>query len=601
MLDFINLSIYAIISGNYLWLIVIYCCIIAYIVKTHWEILSKPRYRSKFIIFSTLSIVALTLWATGLLKWPCSGIILIMLIGLVTIFIYSSSGTLLWPCSSILRDVSNHNKRIEPEMAEQILNRYKRLFLDPTEKYSYYCKKAVISSIRSNVHQSIKLLDKIDVDTLNYDEQTQLRLLRAHYFTQLGDHKKALHIIERLSDTSEKYLIQISLIKALAAEYEGNLTKSSEILLDAITVCSDKPKDAYYKQALNNLGRIRNFEMNYFESLNYYLKALELAKELKEKISMHIAYQNVIHTSVLLDKQSEIRDLITEYKSMINLTNPNDLIEYFNFLVEYYRQINNKNKLSETIDEVRERIYPLISRKEQIIFDISQLRMRWNGGILSPGFLYQIEIQYHEYIDLPPIEQFQCYIEIHHVLEQLKEQGSDSFLHEDLFIQNRVNIRHLLPELECYLKKIPEYCVFKKCQIMWDIVRAKRCSVDKYNSGEILRMLEEIKKTYFIHGNFIEAFNIGLDICDEALSQKNYMKLREYFQLAIDELQQIQGHSAEIPALIRMACYAYNVGEDDRAKDYLTQFEQKGVKISHYAYWIQDYYNGLKQEFVSSI
>lgn len=601
MLDYINLIIHAIISGNYLWIIVIYFCIIAFIVKTQWKILYLPRYRLKFIIFSTLSITALTLWATGLLKWPGSGIILIMLIGLVAIFIYSSSGTLLWPCSSILRDASNHIKANEPERADEILHRYKRFFLDPTEKYSYYCKQAVIANIKYNVHQSIKLLDRINVDTLNLDEKTQLELLRAHYFTQSGDHKKALQIIERLSNPSEKYLIQISLIRAVAAECEGNLTKSSDILLNAITYSSDKPKDANYKQVLNNLGRIRRMEMNYTESLNYYRKALELAKVFKEKSSMHIAYQNLIHSLVLLDKQNEVRDLIPEYQSMVNLANPNDLIEYFNFLVEYYRQINNKNKLSETIDEVRERIYPLISRKEQIIFDMSQLRMRWNGGVLSPGFLYQIEIQYHEYIDLAPIEQFQCYIEIHHVLEKLREQGSDSFLHEDLFYQNRENIYHLLPELENYLTRIPEYCVFEKCRIMWDIVRAKRCTVDNYNNEEVLRMLEEIKKTHFKHGNFIEAFNVGLDICDEALSQQNYEKMWEFLQLAMDEIQKIPGHPAEIPAFIRIACYAYNADKHDLARDYLTQFEQTGDQSSHYADWIQYYYNGLKQELNSFI
>ncbi len=601
MLDYINLIIHAIISGNYLWIIVIYFCIIVFIVKTQWKILYLPRYRLKFIIFSTLSITALTLWATGLLKWPGSGIILIMLIGLVAIFIYSSSGSLLWPCSSILRDVSNHIKANEPERADEILRRYKRFFLDPTEKYSYYCKQAVIASIKSNCPQSIKQLDRIDVDTLNLDEITQLGLLRAHYFTQSGDHKKALQIIERLSNPSEKHLIQISLIRAVAAECEGNLTKSSDILLNAITYSSDKPKDAYYKQVLNNIGRIRRMEMNYTESLNYYRKALELAKVFKEKSSMHIAYQNLIHSLVLLDKQTEVRDLIPEYQSMVDLGNPNDLIEYYNFLAEYYRQINNKNKLSETIDEGRERIYPLISRKEQIIFDISQLRMRWNAGVLSPGFLYQIENQYHEYADLSAVEKICCYMEIHHVLQRLKEQGSYTFSQEDLFDQNRETIHHLLPELENHLNRIPEYCVFEKCRIMWDIVRAKRCSVDNYNSGEVLRMLEEIKKTHLKHGNFIEAFNIGLDICDEALSQKNYIKLWEFLQSAMDELQQIHGHPAEIPAFIRIACYAYNAGEHELAKDYLTQFEQTGVQSSHYADWIQHYYNGLKQELNSSI
>ena len=114
-------------------------------------------------------------------------------------------------------------------------------------------------------------------------------------------------------------------------------------------------------------------------------------------------------------------------------------------------------------------------------------------------------------------------------------------------------------------------------------------------------MLEEIKKTHFKHGNFIEAFNVGLDICDEALSQQNYEKMWEFLQLAMDEIQKIPGHPAEIPAFIRIACYAYNADKHDLARDYLTQFEQTGDQSSHYADWIQYYYNGLKQELNSFI
>mgnify|MGYP000867914938 FL=1 len=285
---------------------------------------------------------------------------------------------------------------------------------------------------------------------------------------------------------------------------------------------------------------------------------------------------------------------------MVDFANPCDLLEYYNFLVEYYRQSNDRNKLFEIIDEGRERIYPLISRKEQIVCDISQLRMRWNGGVLSPAFLYQIEDQYPEYANLPAVEQFRCYMEIHHVLQRLKEGGSLTLSQEDFFAQNRENIRNLIPALENHLCATPEYCVFEKCQIIWDIIRAKKCSCDDYDKEEVLQMLEDIREIRFTHGNFIEAFNGGLDICDEALGQKQYEKMWEYTQLAMDELQEIQGHPAEIPAFIQIACYAYNAGKHDLAREYLDRFERTGEHISHYADWIQGYYIGLKQELSSN-
>jgi len=343
--------------------------------------------------------------------------------------------------------------------------------LDPTEKYSYYLTQAAVAFAKDEARRSIEVLSWIDVGTLNADEKVRLDLLRAGSFTRLGDHKKALQIIERLSNPSDEYLSQIALIRALAAEHEGDLAKSSEILLNAITATSDQLKNADYQRLLNNYGRIQRINKNSTDSLHYYRKALRLAKDLKEKPLLHAAYQNVIHSLPSSSGQDEVRQLISEYKSRVDLTNPHDVLEYYNFLVEFYRQFNNRNKLFEIMDEGRERIYPLISRKEQIVCDISQLRMRWNGGVLSPAFLYQIEDQYPEYANLPAVEQFRCYMEIHHVLQRLKEGGSLTLSQEDFFAQNRENIRNLVPALEDYLCTVPEYCVFEKCQVIWDIIR----------------------------------------------------------------------------------------------------------------------------------
>jgi hypothetical protein len=49
---------------------------------------------------------------------------------------------------------------------------------------------------------------------------------------------------------------------------------------------------------------------------------------------------------------------------------------------------------------------------------------------------------------------------------------------EALFDQNRENIRRLIPALEDHLDTTPEYCVFEKCQVTWDIIRGKKCGTD---------------------------------------------------------------------------------------------------------------------------
>jgi len=600
LLEYIIALAQAIKSRDYLLVAVICCCALFVVAATRRELLSHPRYRLKSVIFFLLATATLVLYTGGFLTWPTSGLVLLLLVSLAAVFIHSSRGNILWPCSSILRDASDFIRANEPKRAEQILNRYTRYFQDPVEKYSYCLMQAAVASAKNDERRSIELLDKINVDTLDPDEKTRLELLRAGYFTRLGDHKKALQIIEYLSDPSDKYSLQISLIRALSAESEGDLTRSSEILFDAKESASDRPKDADYFAVLNNYGRIQKIKENETEALIHYRKALKLAKDLREKHLLHVAYQNVIHSFVSSHRHDEARKLISEYRSIVDFSNPDDLVEYYNFLIEFYRGANNRNKLFETLDEARERVYPLVSRKEQIVCDISQLRMRWNGGVLAPAFLYQIEDQYPEYANLPAVERFRCYMELHHVLQRLKEDGRLILSQKALFDQNRENIRHLVPALEDHLDTTPEYCVFEKCQVTWDIIRGKKCGTDDYDREGVLRMLEDIKEIYLTHGNYIEAFNAGLDVCDEALGQKRYEKMWEFTQLAMDELQKIRGHPAEASALIRIACYAYNAGRPDLAREYLDQFERTGVQISHYADWIQGYYIGLKQKLNSS-
>lgn len=597
MLEYIIEFKHAVENRDIIWLVVLYCIIVSG-AAIKWNYLRLPKYRLKFVIFNLFSIVTIILWTSDLLTGMMLIITVSLLIALALVFIYSARGKLLWPCSAIHRNVTNYLRTNEPEKAGQILSQYMWCFLDSTDKYSYALQQAAVAAAKDDIPHAVKILSAVDVVTLDMNERICLELQQAIYFSLLGDHKKANQILERHPTLSDEYLSQVSLIRALSTEAEGKLKESSDILLNAITRGSDRSPDRNYQALLNNIGRIRKIEMNHTDSLYYYCKSLELAKDLGDKPSMHIAYQNVILSLILLHKINEVRPLIEEYRSIVDFKNPYDIMEHYNFLIEYYRQTNNRHKLFETLDEGRERIYPLVTRKEQIISDISQLRMRWNGDVLSPTFLTflsQIEFQYPEYSSLSTMEKFNSYMEIHHVLDTLDKTGR-LIPFEDLFTQNRENIRRLIPDLENHLLTIPEYCVSEKCQIMWDIARAKKCGRSDYNKEEVLRILEDIKQIHLKHGNFIEAFNIGLDICDEALGQKQYAKMWAFTQLAIEELQKIRGHPAEIPAFIRIACYAYNVGELDTAKQYLEFFENTGIQISHYCDWIQNYYRGLKIE-----
>jgi hypothetical protein len=327
-------------------LFVVYGLLIVSIVL-RWKDIWLPKYRLKFLILALFSFITIELWSFGLLNGLTLYFVLVLLGSLILVFYYSSR-KLLWPCSLIDCEVSNFLMANEPEKAEQMLYYYRRCFLDSTGKYSYNIQKAAIAAAKGDMRSSVEIISKIDEKTLNEDETLRLELIKVYYYSQLGDFDRAKQTVEYLSkiyEISGKYLIQVYLIQALSAEVEGDLKRSSEFLLKAINICSDDT-DVYYQVALNNMGRIRKLEENYTDSLYYYQRKLKAVKYSRNRTSIHIAYQNVIDSLTWDHKLDEANKKIQEYHSFIDSKNPNDLLEYYNCLLEHYRQTDDRYNLS---------------------------------------------------------------------------------------------------------------------------------------------------------------------------------------------------------------------------------------------------------------
>ncbi len=93
--------------------------------------------------------------------------------------------------------------------------------------------------------------------------------------------------------------------------------------------------------------------------------------------------------------------------------------------------------------------------------------------------------------------------------------------------------------------------------------------------------------------NYLEALIAGLDISDEAIFQKKNEIVWQSVQQTIKELERFKGHPVEAECFIRIAYYAFVVGQCQCAKEYLSRFEKTGVSPQHFADRIQAYYAHL--------
>ncbi|NQE06448.1 hypothetical protein C5S32_11315, partial [ANME-1 cluster archaeon GoMg1] len=213
----------------------------------------------------------------------------------------------------------------------------------------------------------------------------------------------------------------------------------------------------------------------------------------------------------------------------------------------------------------------------------------WNSQLLKPSYVAHIEHQLDKYLLLDLTERYRTLKEIHFVLERLKEMNVlDPFLP----FYGRVSyiLRGMESEIGDYLLSLPEYCVSEKCYWLKELAAVQKIDRRNYDFERVLQRLNDLKDTLLKNENYLEALIAGLNISDEAIFQKKNEIVWQSVQQAIKELERFKGHPVEAECFIRIAYYAFAVGQYQCAKEYFNQFEETGVSPEHFADWIQAYY-----------
>ncbi|NQE06028.1 hypothetical protein C5S32_09175, partial [ANME-1 cluster archaeon GoMg1] len=216
----------------------------------------------------------------------------------------------------------------------------------------------------------------------------------------------------------------------------------------------------------------------------------------------------------------------------------------------------------------------------------------WNSQLLKPSYVAHIEHQLGKYLLLDITERYRTLKEIHFVLERLEEMNAlDPFLP----FYGRVfhKLKEMRSEIEKHLLSLPEYCVNEKCYWLKELASLQKIDKKKYDFELVLQRLNDLKDTLLKNENYLEALTVGLDISDEAIFQKKNEIVWQSVQQAIKELERFKGHPVEAECFIRIAYYAFAVGQYQCAEKYFNLFEETGVSSEHFADWVQAYYAHL--------
>lgn len=486
---------------------------------------------------------------------------------------------------------------------ENLFEKKPLYLIDYVENYEFQKLKAEHFRALERFADAYEVYQSIDDKKLFEDEKRDLLRKKAFTLYSLGDMNKATHYLNCIKDESEpSYLM----LKAMIEENAMNLETASEYWQKALNVTSETKEPLLRAMIYNNYGRLRFMEGNLTDAISFYRQSYEIAKTLKDREIIHTSVQNLINSSLQKgDKQKAIQ-YFQEYETLFQDKTLNDMIEEFNLRLEISRQNKNNYEISKVILDGYKKIYPLLSKERQIIFDVSILRMMFNNKMNFDLVMNRINDNIDKYFTLKMPEKYFALKEINIPLREIQFPHC----HKYAIVHNRINeymTKNALKDIEIYINELKDYEVHQRCRMELEKVSVQKEWIKPYNFDAIYSSMSDIKDIYQKNGMLIEAVFTDLDIADECFAPDNCfqnnikpipkIKMEEHVRLAAESLMKLKKYPRVVEGNIRLAVYYMVLNEKAEAKKHFEAFEEAKIPIHHFAFWIQRDYEELCKEF----
>jgi len=442
-------------------------------------------------------------------------------------------------------------------------------------------------------------------------EINDIKLRKAFILLMLKDTRKARDVFHEVKDTKdEDFWCEILELKAMFDEKNGKFDEARRSLLSAVQK-NDGKKNFQMARIYNNLGRMERMMGNTTNVFHYYRKSASLARSLKNKHLIHIVYPNLIDAYLLNNDDKNALICMNEYTELIDKDNIDDLLKFYNYLLVYSRQKNNAELVINTIRHMRTEVYPYLSHDEQLIFESSELRIKWNARYEWDKNMFWVENHLSEYLNLPFPDNYILLKEAFNILFDLAKTNNLGVF-GDLFSKLVGFMGEIKKDIDQHILSLPDYCVSERC--FWEAELAFLRKIMKSNEPEITlrdffeRMFEHlcnIKDINLEHENVLLAIKTDLDIADECMGAiygirektvRDYLrsKMTDHLSSGCEKIALFEKHPASNEYFIRIAMYFQFLGDHENSKEYLNKFEHSGISINHYSKWMQEYYSFLK-------
>jgi hypothetical protein len=472
--------------------------------------------------------------------------------------------------------------------------------------------------IQNDFEREYKIYNELLSEILWSSERFKVNLYLSMLFYKIGNFKRFIEIMDKVSLDIEKYPKEKYLYGFLKAFYfEINLDFSKAI--SELESVSENTTDINLKlQAYNNIARIEEMEGNSVSALSFYEKAFEILKKKPEAKFFPIVIHNIL---ISYGKQNELEkgaNVLKVYWDMIDKINPQQIIEYANDMTHYGRQIKNKDLLEKSHDIIKDKVVPLLKDDRNLILELSQLRMRYNDDIEFDKYFkmtfYKLKLQKNTF---SVIEKLNIIREFRYVLQQKIGNGNQDFKWVEDFnwiINWHLSLRN---EIEEQLKNIESSLSI--IRIFWikqliDLQKSKMAfpkniqePIDMNDLTVLVEYIKEMIRIWEDVKNTVQQINEIFHLMDELFNYWNQTKdvriihsykeeINVYLNKADSLLEKYWRIAPNKEFLIAMSWFFLNLQQNqEKAFYWLNRFDGLKISLNHYAQYIVIWYNTVKK------
>ena len=459
-------------------------------------------------------------------------------------------------------------------------------------------------------------------------EKAPFEFNRGVSYIQMGATNKVEQILDGVSDPFRQTPAYYFLL-AHVAKARGKLDQEREHLEKALLLQGND--ESLKCQLYNNIAVNARARGNQTDASHFYSKAVATLGRHPSFNTKHTVIPNMIDIYLLEGETSKAEALFKAYRSMIDFNNIDDVLMWDNYRLTYYRQCGDLNNLKKVYDDGAAQLPARLTHEEQLAFQISELRMRWNNRIEWEKSLDNVCRHLEEYFALPFPGSFLAAKELFFIMKGLDEQQNplyDSGLVTTLI----VFLRRTTPELDRHLQSLPDEFVHERFNLNKDKAWLLQVLFDPSGKSpeqndlayatmldKKLAVLNDLVDIQQQAGNAVNAMEARLGIPDEVISQlfspftAGFFNRPPFFDyrhkwldlskgqmdIVYNELTGLGRDVSILTFKLRLSYYFMFFNEVEKAYRLYRDFEDSGISINHFADWIRGYHDKLQSAFIA--